>query len=101
MIDDFFPMKKPVCETTNYECPFLSQCDFIRENEAKMPELIHRIQSEYCTKALSRCARFRVRQALGPDALPPLLLPDQLDWARQIIEEYGRDPRTDEQTARA
>jgi hypothetical protein len=96
------PVKKPACETTEQQCPFLDQCDFIHENATKTPELIRRIQSHYCTKTdYCRCARFQLCKLLGADAVPPLMLPEQIDWARQIIEEYECDTTTDEQTAEA
>ena len=91
-------MKKPACETTEHQCPLFDQCDFIHENATKTPELIRRIQNHHCTKTTYfKCARFHVTQSLGLDAVPPLMLPEQTDWARQVIEEYDRDPRTDEQ----
>ena len=43
-------MKKPACETTEHQCLFLNQCDFIHDLQTKTPELIRRIRSRYCTK---------------------------------------------------
>ena len=95
-------VKKPACETTERQCPFLDQCDFIHKNVTKTPELIQRIRSRYCTKtAYCQCARFQVHQSWGADAVPPLMLPEQTDWARQVIEEYECDSRTDEQVVEA
>ena len=95
-------MKKPACETTEHQCPLLDQCDLIHENATKKPELIRRIQSHYCTKtAHCQCARFQVHQSRGSAAVPPLMLPEQIDWAQQIIEEYGCDARTEEQVVEA
>jgi hypothetical protein len=92
IIGDFPVNNEFLGETTECQCPFLVQCNFIRENRTKMSELVARIESRYCTKsACCRCARFRVAQVLGPVAMPPLMLPEQIDWARQIIEECGRD----------
>jgi len=90
-------LKKLDCETTERQCPFLNQCDFIRDLQEKTPELIRRIRSLHCTKTVhSQCARFQVHQSLGSDAVPPLMFPEQNDWARQIIEEYECDTTTDE-----
>ncbi|MCK5783541.1 MAG: hypothetical protein KAH06_03790 [Desulfobacterales bacterium] len=88
-------MKKPDYEITDRQCPFLSQCALIHENRTKMPDLIARIEDDYCTKAAFRCARFQVCQTIGVNVVPPLLLPDQIDWARQIIEEYHCGITTD------
>lgn len=90
------PMNKPLCETTDCQCPFLGQCNLVRDIHTKIPELIARIQNNYCTKsAHSRCGRFQIYQTLGHDAVPPLMLPDQTDWARQIIREGGFDFKKD------
>ena len=54
-----------------------------------MPELVERIQKTYCTTlSCCRCARFQIAQNLGLDAVPQLMLPNQNQWATQIIEEY-------------
>ena len=57
-----------------------------------MPELVERIQDTYCTKpARSECARFKIAQSVGTEKVPPLMLPEQVEWAQQIIEECDRD----------
>lgn len=77
-------------ETTDCQCPFLSLCNFVRDNKTKFPDLVARIQNNYCSKpACCRCARFRIYQILGADGVPLLMLPDQTEWARQIVEECG------------
>jgi len=92
-------MNNPI-ETKNHECPFLDECAFIHNNRAKMPELVNRIYERYCTKTASHeCARYRVYQTLGAKDVPPLMLPDQIDWARQIIEEDGMTTGKDEPVA--
>jgi hypothetical protein len=84
------------------QCPYVDSCVFLRENRTKMPELIARIQADYCTNpACCRCARFRISQSLGLDKVPALMLPDQIDWARQIVQEFGGDLETDGQLAEA
>ena len=87
-------MKKSACETTEHQCSFLNQCDLVRKNATKTPELIRRIQSQHCTKADYRqCARFQIYESLGTDAVPPLMLPEPTDCARQIIEEHHCNSR--------
>ena len=94
------PMDKPYSEMKDGQCPFMDQCRFLRENRTKMPELIARIMDTYCTKsACCRCARFRIAQSLGLHAVPPLMLPDQIDWARQIVQECGVNFEKDAQPA--
>jgi hypothetical protein len=93
-------MKKDLFETTDNQCSFLDECVFIRENQTKMPELVVRIQNNFCTKsACFRCARFQISQLLGLEAVPPLMLPSQIEWARQIIEEYGSELSENELSA--
>ena len=96
------PMDKPYSEMKDGQCPFMDQCRFLHENRTKMPELIARIQDTYCTKpACCRCARFRISQSLGLAKVPALMLPDQIDWARQIVQEFGGNLETDGQLAEA
>ena len=88
-------MQKPI-ETTNCECPCLNECTFVCSNQANMPELVQRIKDRYCTNsAWGECARYRVYQSLGAREVPPLMLPDQVNWARQVIEEYNLDSDED------
>jgi len=76
----------------NNECPFASQCDFIRNNNERMPELVNRTRQQYCsTEDCCQCARFYVYEMLDPLAVPPLMLPDQVEWSQQIIKEHHRD----------
>ena len=74
---------------TAHACPFLGQCSFIESHRDKLPELVQRIHQQYCTNETSRCARRQIYEVLGPNAVPPLMLPGQTDWACQIIQELG------------
>ena len=86
--------------TKDLRCPFMDTCAFLRENRTKMPELIERIQDTYCIKpAYSECARFQVSQSVGLAKVPSLMLPEQVEWAQQIIEESDRDLKADGQLA--
>ncbi|MHC5173134.1 MAG: hypothetical protein ACYSPJ_05155 [Planctomycetota bacterium] len=88
--------------TEDLRCPFMDTCALLRENRTTMPELITRIQDTYCTKpARSECARFQIAQSLGLEKVPPLMLPEQVQWAEQIIEECDRDLEADGQLAGA
>ncbi|MHC4988962.1 MAG: hypothetical protein ACYTFX_10790 [Planctomycetota bacterium] len=53
----------------------------------KMAELSQRIYDNYCTNPSSQCARRWLYEQAGAGAVPPLMLPGQFDWARQIAEE--------------
>lgn len=79
-------------KTEDLQCPLMDTCVFLRENRTTMPELVERIQDTYCTKpARSECARFKIAQSVGTEKVPPLMLPEQVEWAQQIIEECDRD----------
>jgi 4'-phosphopantetheinyl transferase EntD len=53
-----------------------------------MPELVSRIKDTYCTTtSCCRCARFQIAQNVGLDAVPHLMLPNQTEWASQILAE--------------
>ncbi|MHC4232371.1 MAG: hypothetical protein ACYSQY_05335 [Planctomycetota bacterium] len=79
-------------KTEDLQCPLMDTCAFLCENRTTMPELVERIQDTYCTKpARSECARFKIAQSVGTEKVPPLMLPEQVEWAQQIIEECDRD----------
>ena len=79
-------------KTEDLQCPLMDTCAFLCENRTTMPELVERIQDTYCTKpARSECARFKIAQSVGTEKVPPLMLPEQVEWAQQIIEECDRN----------
>jgi len=89
-------------EKTSCHCPFLGQCAFIDQNQEKMPELVSRLRDKYCTKeSHCECARFQIYELPGDHTVPPLMLPDQIDWARQIIEELDRESELEDSTVKA
>lgn len=88
-------------QDNDYCCPFFDVCDFIRNNEEKMPDLIYKTKNQYCTKKEVQCARRWVYEKLGVPMTPPLMLPGQALWARQIIEEYEADPEAYKKAASA
>lgn len=79
-------VNKPVCV-----CPYFGSCGLVETLQEKMAELSERIYNNYCTKKGSPCARFRLYENAGAHAVPPLMLPGQLSWAEQIMEEIGQN----------
>lgn len=75
------------------KCPYFEHCNFVHNNMDAMPNLIVRTLQNYCTQKECSCARKTVYDAIGIDAVPELMLPDQHSWAVQFIEEY--DPEQD------
>lgn len=73
---------------TIYICPFLLQCTFMETHQEKTPELAQWFYKQHCTSESTKCALRMVYETLGSDAGKVLMLPDQIDWADQIIAEY-------------
>ena len=72
-------------------CPFEHQCAFILNNREKMPERIDKTRKQYCANSFSACARVKVYETLGPSCVPSLLLPNQHEWAKQILFDAVAD----------
>lgn len=70
-------------------CPFREQCGLVKMLQEKMAELSQRIYKSYCTNASSQCARRQLYEQFGRHAVPPLMLPGQFHWGRQIAEELN------------
>jgi hypothetical protein len=68
-------------------CVLQGKCKVISDNRVDMPDFTRHLEDYFCKQTRHQCARFQVYEALGLDAIPALMLPDQYDWARQIIEE--------------
>jgi hypothetical protein len=85
--------------TDVYKCPFLDQCKFIQNNLEKMPELIQRSKERYCTQPEAECARRQLYETCRAEVVPPLMLPEQTAWARQIMEEYESKSLSDTQVS--
>lgn len=84
-------VKKPMDESVKNKpdalCPFREQCGLVEMLQEKMTELSQRIYNNYCTRAPSQCARRQLYEEIGACAVPPLMLPGQINWAHQIAEE--------------
>jgi len=78
------------------KCPHLGSCSLIQENKNRMPNLVERIQDYYCAWESLRCARRWIYDTLGYSFMPPLLLPNQWEWARQIAMESDQNSRASE-----
>jgi len=84
---DMLKKMKGAKEQGGYVCPFMEQCHFLLSNYETMPELVERTVEHYCTNSQARCARLELYESLGAAAVPELMLPNQYDWARQIVED--------------
>ena len=75
-------------------CPFWEPCGFVQSLEKKMGELAHRIYTNHCTDDSSSCARRHLYENGLSHVVPPLMLPRQTEWARQIREEVKSSKQT-------
>jgi len=80
----------------NSKCPHIGSCSLIQQNTARMPNLVQRIRDYYCAWESLRCARRWLYDTLGHSFVPPLLLPNQWEWARQIVTETEDDGKLSE-----
>ncbi len=74
------------------ECPLLEACPFFAANLTDMPTTAEAMKQRFCHGAYEGCARYQVRHAVGKEAVPLNLYPDDLDRAQAIIRS-GRDPQ--------
>ena len=69
-------------------CPVIKECTFLTdETFLQMHGLIQRFQQSYCRENFAGCARYIVASTLSESAVPPMMIPTQIEWARQIINE--------------
>lgn len=83
--------------TDPFRCPYLVECKLIQDNFSKLPELTRRLRERYCTRQDVQCARRWLHETIGGHVIPPLMLPDQTAWAKQIVDDYEADPMADSQ----
>jgi hypothetical protein len=68
------------------DCPALPRCPFFNDTMADMPAVANLIKRRLCQGDAAGCARYRVLQALGREAVPPDLFPDQTDRAQKLLD---------------
>ncbi len=67
------------------ECGHFSRCTFFEDRMSKMPGMAEMLKGRYCQGEFGECARHRVTEEFGIDAVPSDLFPNQLDVAEQIL----------------
>lgn len=77
-------------KTDGFECSCLAKCPFFQRNEGVMPALAQKLKSEYCLHDNTDCCRLWIRQELGAESVPALMLPHQRDWAEQLLRDAGK-----------
>lgn len=70
------------------DCPRLARCPFFNDKLQKMPAVADMAKASYCRSGhFENCARFRVAEAAGAEAVPSNLFPDQLDRVESILKD--------------
>ncbi len=69
-------------------CESIAVCPFFNDKLPKMPNLSEMLKVVYCKGRYSECARYRVRQSLGPGKVPSDLFPNEDIRATNLISSY-------------
>ncbi|MBN1555463.1 MAG: hypothetical protein JXA11_12015 [Phycisphaerae bacterium] len=69
------------------QCEYMENCPFFNEKLGALPGLVHMLKKQYCLLVKTRCARYRVVQALGREHVPRDLFPNDAERADSIIAE--------------
>jgi hypothetical protein len=68
------------------DCEKLKGCPYFNGFiEIHMPSVAAELKEKFCKGDSSNCARFMVSKALGPDAVPNDLGPEQIILAQKLI----------------
>ena len=80
-------MIKKVCygEKKMAECELIKKCPFFINKIAGDSEKVSEMKEKYCKTNNLNCARFMIATALGSEAVPPDLAPDEKIKAYEII----------------
>ena len=68
------------------DCVCLSGCPFFHDRMANMPGMAEMLKTKYCKSEYENCARYMVFSALGKDAVPMDMFPNQQDRAQEMID---------------
>jgi hypothetical protein len=66
-------------------CEVTEICVFFNEYLPKMKSVAEGLKDMYCRDDNSECARFTIYKALGIEAVPQALFPNEVDKATLII----------------
>ena len=63
----------------------METCSLLRDMLAYAPDLAEETKQAYCHEEPSACARYMLLDELGPDYVPPDILPGDTNRARELI----------------
>lgn len=69
------------------DCEYVLKCPFFNDKMKGMPSMANVYKKRYCQTDRSQCARYIVRHALGPEAMPDDLFPNNVARAEAILAE--------------
>ena len=69
------------------DCECLEKCPFFNDRMQNMPALSKVYKRNYCQSDSAKCARFVVFKALGREAVPDDLFPNQMEVAEELINK--------------
>jgi hypothetical protein len=72
------------------QCECVPRCPFFNEKMAARPATADLMKKKFCLGDKQLCARYRVRSAIGPNAVPADLYPNQSDKADAVIAEQRK-----------
>ena len=67
------------------ECECSASCMFFHDKMANMPQMAEMMMNRYCRDEYQACARYRVFKALGREAVPADLFPNQPEVADSLL----------------
>ncbi len=67
------------------DCVCLPECPFFHDKLANMPAMADIMKKRYCQGDWATCARHRVFEVLGQEAVPDDLFPNQMEDAEKIL----------------
>jgi len=70
------------------ECECLSECPFFNNKMKNMPRVADVMMDYYCLRQWQSCARHRVFEKLGVDAVPDDLFPNMSEDAEEILSGH-------------
>ena len=71
------------------DCECLKGCPFFNDRMAAKPATSEMYKNAYCRGSNVQCARYVVFSALGKDAVPLDLFPNQIENAYEVINNHG------------
>lgn len=72
------------------DCECLSACPFFNDRMADKPATSELMKKQYCRDNYASCARYLVFKALGKEAVPPDLFPNNRERAEKIIDDASK-----------